>query len=134
MSNPIAALLLDVEIKPSYQRLKVMEFVSESNEHPTVEKIFSALKPEIPTLSKATVYNTLKLFEEKNLIRSVTIEDNEVRYDAVVEEHGHFKCDGCGVIIDFPVQQKEETSTALEGCAIRQKDVFYHGFCSDCSK
>lgn len=134
MSNPIAAILLEKEIKPSYQRMKVMEYVSESREHPTVENIYSALKPEIPTLSKATVYNTLKLFEERELIKSVTIEDNEVRYDAVMHDHGHFKCENCGLIVDFPLDLFELHSEFLEDFQIRQKDVFFRGLCNNCKR
>lgn len=134
MSNPFAAVLLEKDIKPSYQRLKVMEYVNESREHPTVETIYSALKPEIPTLSKATVYNTLKLFEEKQLIKTVTIEDNEVRYDAVVQDHGHIKCEQCGVIVDFPIRFEELPIETLSDWEIQQKDVYYRGLCNKCKE
>lgn len=134
MNEAIAKLLVEKEIKPSYQRMKVMEYLDGNRDHPTVEQIYSTLKPEIPTLSKATVYNTLKLLEEKHLIKALTIEDNEVRYDAVVRQHGHFKCTECGTIVDFPVDVPELDKPELKGCSVEQMDVFLKGTCASCAK
>ncbi len=55
--------LLNAGIKPSYQRIKIYEYIFNNNIHPTVDNIYKKLLKEIPTLSKTTVYNTLKLFE-----------------------------------------------------------------------
>lgn len=132
--NNIAGILLENEIKPSYQRMKVMEYLNENRIHPTVEQIYSELKPEIPTLSKATVYNTLKLFEAKQLVKSITIEDNEVRYDADVKDHGHFKCQNCGMIVDFPILLGKVEHDALKNYQVHQRDVFFRGLCSDCKE
>ena len=49
-------------VKPSVQRLAVMEYLLTHRTHPTVDEIYRALVSKIPTLSQATVYNTLKLF------------------------------------------------------------------------
>jgi Fe2+ or Zn2+ uptake regulation protein len=134
MNEHITYLLMEKEIKPSYQRIKVMETLNHRKDHPTVEQIYSALKPELPTLSKATVYNTLKLFEEKKLLKAITIEDNEVRYDAIILDHGHFKCEDCGAIYDFPVRLADLDHGTLGHFHIRQRDVFFKGHCVDCRK
>ena len=55
-------LLVQYQIKPSVQRLAVMKFLIKRRNYPTAEDIYTALYPQIPTLSKTTVYNTLKLF------------------------------------------------------------------------
>jgi len=47
-------------IRPSYQRLKILEYLANNQSHPAVAQIFHAFHVEIPTLAKATVYNTLK--------------------------------------------------------------------------
>ena len=80
-------------IKPSYQRIKIYEFLMNNREHPTVESIYNALNGQIPTLSKTTVYNTLKIFIDKGIAMAITIDDNEVRFDAQMDLHGHFKCE-----------------------------------------
>ncbi|HPK44931.1 MAG TPA: transcriptional repressor, partial [Spirochaetota bacterium] len=54
-------------ISPSYQRLKILEYLDQNRSHPTVDEIYSALLPLIPTLSKTTVYNTVSLFVQQGL-------------------------------------------------------------------
>ncbi len=93
-------ILVQNGISPSFQRLQIYSYLRKNNIHPTVFKIYSDLKEQIPTLSKTTVYNVLKLLASKNLIREVKIEDNELRFDAVLQEHGHFKCSECGKVKD----------------------------------
>ncbi len=79
-------------IKPSYQRIKVFDYLITNKNHPTVDKIYKELVGEIPTLSKTTIYNTLKLFHEKGIILIINIEDNETRFDADISNHIHFRC------------------------------------------
>ena len=52
-------------IKPSVQRIAIMEYLFKHHTHPTVDEIYTELLPQIPTLSKTTVYNTLKLFVQQ---------------------------------------------------------------------
>jgi Fur family peroxide stress response transcriptional regulator len=93
-------ILIKNGISPSFQRLQIYSYLRKNNIHPTAFKIYNDLKEQIPTLSKTTVYNVLKLLASKNLIREVKIEDNELRFDAVLQEHGHFKCSECGMVKD----------------------------------
>ena len=94
-------ILVKNGISPSFQRLQIYSYLKKNNIHPTAFKIYSDLKEQIPTLSKTTVYNVLKLLASKNLIREVKIEDNELRFDAILQEHGHFKCSECGRVKDI---------------------------------
>ena len=52
--------LLDHNIKPSVQRIAIMQYLMEYPVHPSADDIYTALSPSMPTLSKTTVYNTLK--------------------------------------------------------------------------
>ena len=56
-----AKLLKEKDISPSIQRIRVLEYLQNSKNHPTVDNIYNDLIKEIPTLSKTTVYNILKL-------------------------------------------------------------------------
>ena len=76
--------------------------------------IYCDLSNDIPTLSKTTVYNTLKLFVENGITSTLTIEENEVRYDAIMTEHAHFKCDGCGTIYDIEIGNIEFSQIGLK--------------------
>lgn len=124
--------LVEKNIKPSYQRIKILEYLITKRNHPTVDKIFNDLIKEIPTLSKATVYNTLDLFKKANLAIVVTIENNETRYDAKVASHGHFKCENCGNIYDFDVNIDNLLVDSLEHFKINEKNVYFKGVCPKC--
>lgn len=130
--DSVGKYLMEHNIKPSYPRIKVMEYLLTRKNHPTVEQIYEGLVKEIPTLSKTTVYNTLSLFTDAKIARSVTIEDNEVRYDADISNHGHFKCDVCGNVFDFHVKIEDTKTEGLEHFDIRERNVYYKGTCSTC--
>lgn len=69
-------------IKPSVQRIAIMNYLIEHRTHPTVDEIYTALSPSIPTLSKTTVYNTLKLLSEQGAAQTLTIDERNTCYDA----------------------------------------------------
>lgn len=119
-------------IRLSYQRLKVLEYLTQNQCHPTVDKIFTDLQKDIPTLSKTTIYNTLKILVEAGLVRIITIEDNETRYDIIVENHGHFKCESCGTIYDFSIDTDSLTSEDLNNFKITDKNIYFKGICPRC--
>lgn len=121
-------------IKPSYQRLKIFEYLVNTTEHPTVDTIYKALIDDIPTLSKTTVYNTLNLFVENKIATVVTIEENEARYDADTSIHGHFKCEHCGKVYDFGLDISKLTERELDGFKIHHQHVYYRGICKHCAK
>ncbi|MCF6365915.1 MAG: transcriptional repressor [Bacteroidales bacterium] len=124
--------LLKAGIKPSYQRMKIYEFLVNNNIHPTVDIIYKKLSKEIPTLSKTTVYNTLKLFENRNLIINVNIEESEIRYDAQKHIHGHFKCESCGKIFDFDYNYNDLKFSGLDDFVLNKTDVMIKGICKEC--
>ncbi|MBA1336307.1 MAG: transcriptional repressor [Firmicutes bacterium] len=119
-------------IKPSYPRIKILEYLITKRSHPTVDEIYSNLVKEIPTLSKTTVYNTLNLLISANIVRVVASEENETRYDADVTSHGHFKCEKCGAIYDFRIDVGALKTDDLKNFKIKEKNVYYRGICEEC--
>lgn len=120
------------KIRLSYQRLKVLEYLSKNHGHPTVDQIFNDLRKEVPTLSKTTVYNALIVLCEAGLVRVITIEDNETRYDLITKSHGHFKCVLCGTIYDFNINIDSFATKNLDNFKITDKDVYFKGVCPKC--
>ena len=125
----VLEILAEKNIKPSYHRIKVLEYLLSHQTHPTVDEIHSDLVHEVPTLSKTTIYNTLKLFIQSNIARRIVIEDNETRYDAIVENHGHFKCVQCGRVYDFKIDIEQIVTPDLAQFEISEKSVYYKGTC-----
>ena len=92
----------------SRQRELIHEYLENSHEHPTAEKIYTDLREVLPELSLGTVYRNLKLLEELGRVRRVTTHQGNERYDAICGDHVHFLCQDCGSIRD------------LEGVDLRQ--------------
>ena len=67
--------LLSYNIKPSVQRIAIMDYLLAHKTHPCIDEIYMALCDDIPTLSKTTVYNTLKLFVEHGAALMLTINE-----------------------------------------------------------
>lgn len=130
--NNVGEYLKKHGVKPSFQRIKIFEYLFQYNNHPTVETIFKKLAGTIPTLSKTTVYNTLKLFIDKNIAKIVNIEDNETRYDADTSVHGHFKCKKCDEIYDFYVDLNKVNIQDLENFNINEYHIYLKGICNKC--
>ncbi|HAE43201.1 MAG TPA: transcriptional repressor [Clostridiales bacterium] len=125
-------LLAQNDIRPSYQRIKILEYLHNNHTHPTADDIFHALVPEIPTLSKSTIYNTLDLFINNNLVKLISIEDTEARYDILTNNHGHFKCMSCGEIYNFSIDIDSITIDELDDFLINDKNVYFKGVCPKC--
>ncbi len=130
----IKTYLEDFSIKPSLQRIMIYKYLSTNRSHPTVDEIFNDLSPDLITLSKTTVYNTLHLFVNKGMAIPIHVEGNEVRYDADITTHAHFKCNKCGVVYDIPVDFTTHSFKELSGYEIEEFQVFMTGTCILCKK
>lgn len=120
-------------IRLSHQRLMVLDYIDKNRCHPTVDQIHSDLVKDMPTLSKTTIYNTLNALIDVGLVRRITIEDNETRYDITSDDHGHFKCESCGKIFDFHINMDSIQSDDLDDFKIKNKDIYFKGICPLCS-
>jgi Fe2+ or Zn2+ uptake regulation protein len=127
-----ADLLRKHDIKPTVVRLKIYDYLLSKKNHPTADTLYKSLIKEIPTLSKTSVYNTMDLFLEKQLVQAVTIEENEIRFDADISDHGHFKCTSCGRVYDFNVNLDKAGHDLPEEFRIDERHVYYKGLCGSC--
>lgn len=121
-------------IKPSLQRLAVMEYLMSHHTHPTVEEIHSALVASMPTLSKTTVYSTLRLLVEKGAAQQLTIDERKVNYDGDCCPHAHFLCRKCSKVYDLPMREDcpENFVHLPAGFAIERSALYYRGLCPAC--
>lgn len=88
-------------IKPTIHRIAVMEILYKSMSHPTAEEIFEQIKQDYPTVSLATVYNTIEILDSHNLIRSIKHNSNATRYDFYHKPHFHLYSKSDDEILDF---------------------------------
>lgn len=123
-------------IKPSPQRMAIMTYLLEHKTHPTIEEIYKSLSPDMPTLSKTTIYNTLKLFVENGAASMLTINEKTTCYDYDTSPHAHFICKKCNKVTDlfYGVENMIPSRLEIEGNRIVDMQVYYRGICKDCLK
>jgi len=92
----------DSGFRMTEQRKLVAKALEESLDHPQVEELFSIVSSQDPKISIATVYRTVKLFEESGIIEKLEFKDGKTRYeDAEREHHDHLIDIKTGRIIEF---------------------------------
>ena len=128
--------LLACGIRPSQQRIAIMDYLMTHPIHPTIDDVYQALCPEIPSLSRTTVYNTLRMMSEKKAAQMITIDDHRVCYDGNTNPHVHFFCKKCGKVIDLmneraPMLRQE---IRVEGHIVQEEQLYYKGICSTCAE
>jgi Fur family transcriptional regulator, peroxide stress response regulator len=117
------------------QRRAVLQVVAESEEHPTAGEIFEAARRRLPSISFATVYNSLKYLKDAGLIREINFGKGSSRYDRETARHDHAVCSSCGKLVDFDLA---ETPQLIRAAARRSrfKPESIHltlvGVCPDC--
>jgi len=89
-------------IQATPQRIAVAEFILNTKSHPTADEVWVQVRERCPTLSRATVYNTLNLFVEKGLLKPQHLKEGVVAFDRHVARHHHFIDEESGRIYDLP--------------------------------
>lgn len=128
----IVTYLKEHNIKPSYSRIRILDYMMTHKNHPTVDMIYGNLVKEMPTLSKTTVYNTMELFLNSGVVKLISIDEKEKRYDADISTHGHFRCDNCGRIVDLYFDGPLPMPKAHEDLEIREIQYYAKGLCKHC--
>ena len=94
-------------IRPTVPRVRIAALLLAAPQHLSAEQIIAALAESGRCVSKATVYNTLKIFASSGLIRQLTIDDSRAWYDSNMGAHYHFHDVETGALTDVPVPQVE---------------------------
>ncbi len=124
--------IADAGIRPSIQRLEILEFVSSCQTHPTADEIYSFVHRNNPTLSRTTVFNNVKLLAEKGLINDINISSESTRYDSTLHTpHAHFMCRDCKKIFDIPLDMSSLTVPPEFLCD--NVNVYFKGICPECA-
>jgi len=116
----------------SRQRELIYQALKGTNEHPTADMLFRALKTENPSLSLATVYRNLNLLAKEGRITRMPFPVE--RYDAVTCPHPHFVCSRCGCVtdLDLPYDPALDRAAARNGCRVTGHSILFTGLCAQC--
>lgn len=93
--------LRGVGVPLTLQRLAIAQAMLAAPAHLTAEDVLQCVRGAMPEISRATVYNTLKLFKEKGLLRDIIVPDHVV-FDSTTAPHYHFYNIDTGEVSDVP--------------------------------
>ena len=118
------------------QRIAIYEALVKSEEHPTPELLFKAVKRSMPSLSLATIYKSLDALEQLGLVQAVEIDSDSRRYDANMKRHHHLVCTKCRNVVDFYDERLDRVkpSKPRNGFVPHSITVKILGLCGDCAK
>lgn len=77
-------------LKPTEQRVRIAEILLAAPTHMTAEQILAAVRRNGERVSKATVYNTLKVLAQRGLVRQIHLDPERCVYDSTRVPHHHF--------------------------------------------
>lgn len=128
MDRNLEDVLREKGIQPSAQRMAVAEYVLRTDEHPSADVVWKKVAENFPYISRATVYNTLNLFVEQGLLKTLNLSDTSVVFDPNISTHHHFIDEETGTIHDIPWEKvKVSNIEALRGFEIHDYQVVMRG-------
>ena len=128
-TTQLIEILTEAGIRPSAQRLSVLEYLTGTTCHPSADRIYEDVHAMQPTLSRSTIYNTVKLFLDKGVIETVAGDSSECRYDYFHKPHAHFQCRQCRKVYDIPFDM--DTISHPGGFDIEHTVLVFTGLCPD---
>jgi len=122
--------------KATPQRIAICRFALNSRDHPTAQQVYDKVKETHPTVSLATVYKTLQLLKNLDLIQELNLPQGQARFDSYTKPHINLICLRCGSILDLDdTSAIELTRRVVAATKFRLKgqriDIF--GTCRRCS-
>ncbi len=96
----VAELLRSKDINPTTQRIEIAHLILQRPQHLSADEILAELNREYEQVSQATVYNTLRVFVEKRVIRELVFAPDRIYYDSNTTPHHHFIDVDTGKIYD----------------------------------
>jgi len=123
----------DSGLKLTPQRLAILEYLDGNKEHPSAEDVYKAVSKKFPTMSLATVYNTLMTLKQRGLVKELTMDPLRMRFDPQPTPHHHLICMDCRKIIDIHIRLRVNLpEMEQEGFEIVGNHIEFYGRCPKC--
>ena len=133
-NNPLIQGLRSSGATITAQRIAICQWLYDTHTHPTAADVYAALQEPFPTMSLATVYNTLSLLEELGIIYQVGLSpDGTKRYDVNARRHINFVCQNCGKITDvYDDDLLNSVNRTMQSMELKMQEIIVQGICQQC--
>jgi Fur family ferric uptake transcriptional regulator len=129
-----AGRLESIGVRSTAQRRTVLSAI----EHAPAPFSIDDLLGDVPEVGRATVFRTIKLLQELDLLCRVPLEDGSVRYQlSLGEHHHHLVCRDCGSVTEFSdreIDTRIQEQANANGFSLQGHSVELYGRCRDCSR
>jgi Fe2+ or Zn2+ uptake regulation protein len=119
------------------QREAILAYLRGTRAHPTADQVYDAVRKALPNLSKGTVYRNLQVLREEGLVSELRLEGTPSRFEAKIDRHYHFRCEGCGRVYDLDEPVDTEIDRRVEaktGFTVTHHQTEFRGWCAKCRK
>ncbi len=135
----ICNLLQEKEYKLTPQRKTILKiFLNNEDEHLSAEDVYQMVKKEFPEIGLATVYRTLELLADVEILQKVNFDDGKARYEFTnhnEHHHHHLICLKCSKVIEFNddlLDTLEQKITDKMGFEVVDHILKFYGYCKEC--
>jgi len=118
------------------QRKAVLSVIHESCEHLTAGEVFASAKGKLPSISFATVYNSLRFLKDAGHIGEINFGNGASRFDRMTSRHDHAICTKCDKLVDIEMEHPPELvdqAAAMSNFMPEFIEFTLRGVCPDCS-
>ena len=117
------------------QREVVLQVIRDAREHLTASEVFGAAKALLPSISFATVYNSLRFLKESGHIAEIQFGNGASRFDRITSRHDHAICTKCGKLVDIEMEhplELVERAAAYSNFKPESLEFTLRGICPEC--
>ena len=123
------------ELGLTKQREVVLRVIRDAHEHLTANEVFGRAKELLPSISFATVYNSLRFLKDAGHIAEISFGNGASRFDRMTHRHDHAICTSCGKLVDIEMEHPAElVKKAARQSKFRPESLEFtlRGLCPDC--
>ncbi len=123
-------------IRMTQSRKAILSALGGTGAHPTADEVYSLVRAELPKVSLGTVYRNLDLLAKQGLIRTLATAGEQRRYDGMLDDHDHIRCEVCGRVDDIELGNTERLEELLvdgRGYEVHGYTLCFTGVCRECA-